>query len=119
MAAYTPNFPKKRNGDESDAEDEIAIVDITDSDNDSNRQLYIECSQEPPPTPMESMAIINRIGLIKAQNVGPDDTEDDTESSVASTLISAEDATKITRICQRCNRAGCNPTMMEAPELPY
>ena len=126
MAANFPNFPRKHNGGDSDAEDDIAIVDITDSDNDSHRQLYIESNREPPPTPLESVAIINRIGVIKAQKVGPDgraadDTEDgrSSSSSIVSTLNSAEDAAKITRICKHCSRSGCNPTITEAPELPY
>ena len=118
MVANFPNFPRKHNGGDSDAEDDIAIVDITDSDNDSHRQLYIESNREPPPTPLESMAIINRIGVIKAQKVGPDgraadDTEDgrSSSSSIVSTLNSAEDAAKITRICKHCSRSGCNPTI--------
>ena len=118
MAANFPNFPRKHNGGDSDAEDDIAIIDITDSDNDSHRQLYIESNREPPPTPLESVAIINRIGVIKAQKVGPDgraadDTEDgrSSSSSIVSTLNSAEDAAKITRICKHCSRSGCNPTI--------
>ena len=118
MAANFPNFPRKHNGGDSDAEDDIAIVDITDSDNDSHRQLYIESNREPPPTPLESVAIINRIGVIKAQKVGPDgraadDTEDgrSSSSSIVSTLNSAEDAAKITRICKHCSRSGCNITI--------